>query len=151
MKIFLVCTLLVFLSLNVQAQWYSRSFGVDNINDLNEVQLNYSLQKAKSFVKTGKILTFSGIGSFTLGTYLVVRGLDGWVFGDGNDSHLDEIVLGEMLILAGMGSVVVGVPFWIVGARRKSKIEIALIKFNTSSLKTLGQPEPLGLSLKINF
>lgn len=150
MKKMLVVLLLGFLAINVQAQWYSRSFGVDNINDLSEVQLNYSLQRAESNIKTGKILTFSGIGAFTVGIVIAASSLnDSFWFAHEND--FDKYVAGSMLVLLGIGSTAVGIPFWIVGSSRKKKIEIALISFDSSAFTGYKQAEQLGLSLKINF
>lgn len=149
MKKFLVVLLFGFLAIDVQAQWYSRSFGVDNINDLNETQLNYSLKRAESNIKTGRILTFVGIGSFALGTVIAVSSIDGIWTGDNNE--LNKWAAGSMLMLLGMGSTVVGVPFWISGASRRNKIEISLLRFNSSAITGYKQAEPVGLSLKINF
>ena len=150
MKKILVVALLGLLTISVQGQWYSRSFGVNSINELNEKQLNYALQRAQSNVKTGKILTYSGIGAFTLGTIIAATGVTG--FWDGLDEgDLDQYVAGSMLMLLGMGSTLVGVPFWIVGARRKKQVEIALLRFDSSAYTGFQQPGQFGLSLKIQF
>ncbi len=150
MKKFFVVVLFGFLAINVHAQWYNRSFGVDNIDDLSEAQLNYSLQRAQANLNAGKILTFSGIGAFTLGTFLAASGLNGFVFG-GDDDGFGKYVAGSVLMLVGMGSTIVGVPFWIAGSSRKKKVEIALLRFNSSAFTGYRQPEQMGLSLKINF
>lgn len=150
MKTFWVAVILALLVLNVQAQWYSRSFGVNSINDLSEVQLNYSLQRAEANVHTGKILTYSGIGAFTLGTIIAASGVHGFWNGVGDDD-LNQYVAGSMLMLLGMGSTAVGIPFWISGAIRKKKVEIALLRFNSSAFTGYRQPEQIGLSLKISF
>lgn len=149
MKTVLMVILLGFLTINVQAQWYSRSFGVDSINDLNEAQLNFLLQRAETNIKTGKILTFTGIGTFAAGTVLAASGVDGFWSDKNNNS--EKMVAGSLLILMGMGSTAVGVPFWIVGASRKKKVEIALLRFEPSTVTGFKQPEQIGLSLKINF
>lgn len=149
MKTFLVVLLFGFLAINVQAQWYSRSYGVDSINDLSEVQLNHSLQQAQTNIKTGKILTFTGIGSFALGTVIAASGVNE-IWSDDNNSS-EKMAAGSVLILIDMGSTAVGVPFWIVGASRKKKVEIALLRFDSSAITSYKQPEPIGLSLKIDF
>lgn len=150
MKKFFVLVMLGFLAINVHAQWYSRSFGADNINDLSEAQLNYSLQRAQANLKAGKIATFSGIGAFTFGTFIAVSGLNGLIFG-GVNNGLNRYAAGSLLMLLGMGSTIVGVPLWIAGASRKKKIEIALLRFDSSAFTGYRQPEQMELSLRINF
>ncbi|MCY1720686.1 hypothetical protein OU798_10050 [Prolixibacteraceae bacterium Z1-6] len=149
MKKFMVFLLLGFLTLAVQAQWYSRSYGVKSINELTQPQLNYELQRAQSNIKAGKILTYSGVGAFALGTFIAASSLDNGWWRDDND--FDKYVAGSMLMLLGMGATAVGVPFWIVGASREKKVEIALLRFDSSVFTGLRQPEQMGLSLKINF
>jgi hypothetical protein len=151
MKLFLAVFILGIFTLNVQAQWYSKSFGVDSITDLNEAQLNYLYQRAESNIKTGKIATFAGAGTFFLGAILAVNGANNWVFNGGNINQLDKVTAGSLLMVAGMGSFAVGVPFWIVGANRKKKIEIVLVQMKYSSFTGYPQPQALGLSLKIHF
>ena len=150
MKKFLVILIAGLFALNVQAQWYSRSFGVDNINDLSQAQLNYALERAQSNVKIGRILTLSGVGAFTLGTFIaassIVGFIDKW---DSND--LDQYIAGGLLMLLGMGSTAAGIPIWILGATRKKKVEVALLRFNSSSITNYKLPQQFGLSLKVNF
>ncbi len=150
MKKFLLLLITGLFALNVQAQWYSRSFGVDNINDLSEVQLNYALQRAQSNVNLGRILTLSGVGAFTLGTFIAARSVGGFLSTWDSD-ELDSYVAGGMLMLLGMGSTAVGLPFWIIGTTRKKKVEVALLRFNSSAITGYKQPEQFGLSLKVNF
>jgi hypothetical protein len=149
MKKFLVVALLGLLTISVQGQWYSRSFGVNSINDLSETQLNYALERAQKNVKTGKIMTLSGVGAFSLGMVIVATGLDD-IWKDSNNGF-DQYVAGSMLMLLGMGSTLVGVPFWIVGAHRKKQVEIALLRFDSSAYTGFQQPGQFGLSLKIQF
>ncbi len=73
-----------------------------------------------------------------------------FVFG-GDDNEFGKYVAGSVLMLVGMGSTIVGVPFWIAGSSRKKKVEIALLRFNSSAFTGYRQPEQMGLSLKINF
>lgn len=150
MKNLMVILLFGLLTMNVQGQWYSRSFGVESINDLNETQLKYALQRAQANVKTGKILTFSGIGAFTLGTIIAANSLDEFWTGM-DESDFDQYVVGSVLMLLGIGSTLVGVPFWIAGASRRTQVEVALLKFSSSAYTGFRQPEQLGLSVKINF
>jgi hypothetical protein len=149
MKKFLLLLITGLFAISVQAQWYSRSYGVNSINDLTEAQLNYALQRAEVNVKTGKILTFSGIGAFAIGTVIAATAVDDILTWD--DADAGKFVAGGMLMYLGMGSTAVGIPFWIVGSTRKKKIEVSLLRFNSSAFTGYKQPEQFGLSVKVNF
>ncbi|WP_346855749.1 hypothetical protein [uncultured Draconibacterium sp.] len=150
MKRILAFLFLGLFVLNVQAQWYTKSFGAENISDLNEAQLNYLLQRAQSNIKTGKIATYSGAGAFVFGIFLAGSGLNNWVWHGGDENQLDKFAAGSLLMVTGMGAIAVGVPFWIVGENRKKKVEIALIQMKYSSGRGYSQ-EPLGLGVRIRF
>jgi len=150
MKKFLVILILGLLVINVQAQWYSRSFGADNINDLSQAQLNYALQRAESNVKIGRILTLSGVGTFTLGTFIAANSFANFLI-SWDSNNLDQYIAGGMLMLLGMGATAAGIPVWILGASRKKKVEVALLRFNSSSISNYKLPQQLGLGLKVNF
>ncbi len=150
MKKILVALILGLVTLSVQGQWYSRSYGVDNINDLSETQLNYALERAQANVKTGKILTWSGVGTFSLGLVIVAISFDD-LFTDWDDDSLDQYLVGSTLVFLGMASTVVGVPFWIAGASRKKQVEIALLRFNPTAYTGFKQPDQFGLSFTISF
>ena len=150
MKTFLLAVVLALVTLSVHGQWYSRSFGVDNINDLNESQLNYSLQRAQANIKAGKILTWSGVGAFSAGLVIAAASF-GDMITDWDDDNFGMYVFGGSLMLLGMASTVVGVPFWIVGASRKKQVEIALLRFDSSAYTGFKQANQLGLSLTVRF
>lgn len=149
MKKLLVLAALGFLFLNVQGQWYSRQFNVNSIDDLSQAQLNYALQRAEANLKAGKILTLSGVGAFTVGTIIAAAAFSD--FWNWDDSDTGLYVTGGMLMFLGMGSTAVGIPFWTHGATRRNKVEVALIKFNTSAVSGFRQPAQLGLCVNINF
>ncbi|WP_163324491.1 hypothetical protein [Draconibacterium mangrovi] len=150
MKKILVVIVLGLMSLSVQGQWYTRSYGVEDINDLSKAQLNYALQRAQANVKAGKILTWSGVGAFSAGLVIVAISLDDfWEFWD--DDNQNQFVFGSTLMLLGMASTAVGVPFWIAGASRKKQVEIALLRFNSSAYTGFKQPDQFGLSFTISF
>ena len=137
----------------VDAQWYQRQYGVNDINELNEEYLKYSLQKAESNVKTGKILTYTGIGLGTVGLILGVHATSRIITDPFSswDAELAEVVTGEILLLGGMGTMAVGIPLWSINASRRNKINVALIKFNSSSYLGFKQPSTFGLSITINL
>jgi len=168
MKKLLAGLFFILFALNIQAQWYNKQFGVNDINDLSELQLNLAMQKANKNLKTGKILTFTGLGVGLIGTVVAghaaareagetIAGI--FTLSNNSDDHKTGIVAGELLMFGGLGAMTVGIPLWAVNSSRRNKIEIALIKFNFSSY--LGQYQPtyigfkqlelIGLGLKIKF
>lgn len=150
MKKLLALAVLGFLFLNVQGQWYSRQFNVNSIDELNQTQLNYALERAEANLKTGKILTYSGIGAFAVGTLVAATGVNG--FWNGLDEgDLNRYAAGSVLMLLGMGSTIVGVPFWVAGSRRKRQVEIALLRFDASAYTGFQPTQQYGLSLTLNF
>jgi len=54
-------------------------------------------------------------------------------------------------MLLGMGSTIVGVPFWVAGSRRKRQVEIALLRFDASAYTGFQPTQQYGLSLTLNF
>ena len=150
MKKILVVVILGLITLSVQGQWYSRSYGVDNINELSEAQLNYALQRAQNNVKAGKILTWSGVGAFSAGLVIVATSFDDfWSYWD--EDNLGRYLCGSTLLVLGMASTIVGAPIWIVGSSRKKQVEIALLRFNPSTYTGFKQPDQFGLSFSISF
>ena len=125
--LFLSILLILTTSLYGQNQWYNRQYGVNNINELSEAQLKMALQNAETKIKTGRILTFVGIGTTLLGGILYADGMssagDTW---DEFWQNVGQAGGGIFLMIAGSGTIAFGVPFWIVGANRKSAIEVGL-------------------------
>ncbi len=150
MKKYWVVIILGLLALNVQGQWYSRSFGVETINELSVAQLNYSLQRAEGNVKTGKILTYSGIGVFTVGLFVAGSAFN--EFWEGIDKQdQNRLAAGGIMMFAGIGSAAVGIPLWMINSGRKKQVEIALLRFDSSALTGFRQPEQFGIGVKIRF
>ena len=150
MKKYLALALFGLLFLDAQGQWYSRRFDVNSINDLSEIQLNYALERAQANVKTGKILTYSGIGAFTVGMFIAATGINGFWNGLDEDD-LNRYAAGSVLMLVGMGSTMVGVPFWVAGSHRKRQVEIALLRLDNVAYTGFKPTQPLGLSLTLRF
>jgi hypothetical protein len=152
-KILFVLAFVLFV-FNANSQWYQK-YGVTSINELGEEQLKFSLQNAKTNNNAGKILTFTGLGAVIIGTAIGFHAADN----DDIDKAVTGIAAGGLLMVVGIGAIAVGIPFWIVGARQRNQIEVALIRFNHSSYlgnyqpATLSfkQPTTIGLSLKVNF
>ena len=149
-----------FFTLTVSAQWYTRSYGVSNINELNEAQLKLALQHAEQKVKTGKTITFIGIGSTVLGGVFYYDAMnnagDSW---EAFWESMGEAGGGMLLMMAGTAAIITGVAFWTVGSNRRNSIEVSLMNFETSAYFlsrqpanfNFTQPPPVGLTIKINF
>ena len=155
MKKFIVGALMFLLAINVDAQWYHRQFGVNNINDLTKAQLTMALQKAKNNMGLGVTLTLIGTG-VTIGGVAIFNKINSDDnFGEG----LTHGFNGTMLTGLGLCTMAIGIPLWAVNANRKNSIKVALVKFDTSSFLQSNkptyygykQPPAFGLSAKINF
>lgn len=149
MKKLLTCIFLVLFAVNVNAQWYQRLYGVTNINELSEQQLNLAMQLANQKIKTGKTVTLIGLGSFIVGGILVT---DGMIFSWNDiDKGLSEAAAGLLIASGGIITAAIGTTIWITGSNRKSSIEVALTRFNTSFLDPFKPPKITGMSLTLNF
>ncbi|WP_167617979.1 hypothetical protein [Maribellus sediminis] len=154
MKKLLVFSILILFTFSVQAQWYYK-YGVTNVDELTENQLKIALQQTTKRTHVGATLTFIGAGMVIGGVALFNNATHDNDTGDA----IGKGFSGASLYSFGFISMAVGIPIWIVNGNRKSSIELALVKFNTSSYlgnnssENLGfkQPPNLGLSVKINF
>ena len=132
-KLILIFTILVSFGI-ANAQWYYTKYGVTNINELTKEQCDLALQQANKTISFGKEMTVGGSGVLIIGGILYGSGLikiDSSPLFSGKG--VIEVVSGAFLI--GVGTIItcIGVPLWISGASRKSKIEIALVKFEDTS------------------
>ena len=114
------------------------------LNDLNQDQLNLALAKSKKTIKTGKILTLTGMSVEGLGLSIVLASL----IEDINNGTLDYKTgkVGIYIMYVGVGTSLIGIPFWISGASKKHKITLELAKFNSP-----GSASVNGIGLKMRF
>jgi hypothetical protein len=114
------------------------------LNELSQDQLNLALTKSKTIIKTGKTMTFTGVGISCLG---IAIGL-GSLMGDIGKGTLDDNTgLGGAIIMCfGGGISLIGIPVWIVGASKKHKITLELAKFNPPGSASIN-----GIGLKMRF
>ena len=62
-KVLLVVTTTLLLSISGNCQWYSRKYGVSDLNQLSQIQLNEALIRAKDGMSSGAVISIiSGIG-----------------------------------------------------------------------------------------
>ena len=155
MKKYFVGAIIFLFTINVEAQWYQRKYGVQSIGFLNETQLTKVLQHTKKNINTGQILTGAGICFEIIGGVLVASNF--CIFC--TEEQLARVNGGTVLFAGGFITMMVGIPLWAVNGHRKKDIELALVRINAHSY--LGnnqpiyfggkQPSILGLSVKISF
>ena len=138
-KIITICSL-VLLTVLCNAQENNKP----KYSEFNQDQLNLALKQASKTIQTGKILTFVGAGAFTTGVILMTSGLGDIVDGDSNPEA--KLGGGYVLFLGGFVSTIIGVPVWLVGANKKNKIELELVKFNPKGISSIN-----GIGIKVRF
>lgn len=141
MRKFVLVLLLVLGGFSLKAQTYS---------SMDQEQLNYLLTRANDRINTGIILTFSGAAVEIAGIVILFRGLkrlDEAELGTGELWTGTGTMLGGYLVMAGgLGLMGSGIPLWAVGANKKTKIELELMRF-----KPPGSASAYGLGVKIRF
>ena len=135
-KLISICFLLFFVVIgnaqeNKKSKW----------SELNQDQLNLALKHSLKTIKTGKILTFSGLGLAFIGSALA------WSHqGGGSHSHDNMVSIEDNALLAGGIIMYIGIPVWIVGATQKKNITLELVKFNPTGSASIN-----GVGLKIRL
>lgn len=142
MKRFLLLSIMIVLSYSLGAQ--------EPYSSMNQEQLNFLLTRANDRINTGMMLTFAGTAVEIAGVVIVFRGmkrLDEAELGTGELWTGTGTMLGGYLLMAGgLGLMGSGIPIWAVGANRKAKIELELMRF-----KPPGSASAYGLGVKIRF
>jgi len=119
-------------------------------SSMDQEQLNSLLARANNNINTGMMLTFAGTAVEIAGIIIVLRGMnriEGAEMGTGELlTGTGKILGGYFLMAGGLGLMGSGIPIWIVGANKKAKIELELMKF-----KPPGSASAYGLGLNIWF
>ena len=134
-----ICLLLFFCSIG-NAQVNNKP----KLNELNQDQLNLALAKSKKTIKTGKIITFLGLGVTSIGVVMLINEASELVADDNPSGNSASSGL-NVAIIGGV-TTWIGIPVWIAGSNRKKKIEIELVKFNPKGSVSIN-----GIGLKIRF
>jgi hypothetical protein len=140
-KLIIICFMLFFVVIgnaqeNKKSKW----------SELNQDQLNLALEHSIKTIKTGKILTFVGLGVASIG---IAGAMAGGGFGksEGPSSQVDLFSdIGNAAALIGSITMDIGIPVWIVGATKKKNITLELVKFNP-----IGSASINGIGLNIRF
>ena len=127
-KVFIIISVLFLISENGNCQWYQRQFGVNDLNQLSQEQLNMALKKAKGGVATG--ITFSVIGAIG-----IVSGIHLFTKDYPDDEYPDQAEMGKQF--EGLGLALISIPPEIIGLviLKKKRSRIAEIE------KVLNNPE----------
>jgi len=137
--------MLVFLSLSVQAQWYSRHHGVNDPTQLSLEQLSSSKEKATINIITGSIIIPAGAFAFFGGA--VIYGLAGENFG-------------LAILLAGIVAVPTGLIMLTSGIVTNSQIKKtkklvfpneALLNIQPTIINTEQQYLCPGITISVSF
>lgn len=141
MKKVILVLLLVLAGYSLTAQPYS---------SMDQEQLNYLLNRANDRINTGMMLTFAGTAVEIAGIVILFKGfkrMDEAELGTGDLWTGTGTILGGYLVMAGgLGLMGSGIPIWAVGANKKARIELELMRF-----KPPGSASAYGLGIKIRF
>jgi hypothetical protein len=138
-KLFSIC-LSLFLSVLCNAQENSKP----KYNELNQDQLNLALTKSEKTVKTGKILTFVGLGVESSGIAILIYAGSKSLLDGSDNSNL--ATAGLCLFGAGGISMLSGIPVWISGANKKHEITLEMLKFHPPGSASIN-----GIGIKVRF
>jgi hypothetical protein len=140
MKSLILICLLVFLTVMCNAQENTKP----KYSELNQDQLNLALKQARNTTTTGKILTFVGLGVATIGIVTVINEGAKWAMDENPNEN--KASTGAYVMIFGGIATWIGIPVWIVGAKKKNKIEVELVKFNSPGAASIN-----GIGLKVRF
>lgn len=130
MKEITVSSIFVFsLLCYANCQWYYKSCGVSDINNTTLDELDCLWNKSNNIAKIGKT-------TCAVETAFMIAGGITMIATDPCCSS-GTLLIGYFAVLGGGAINIVGVPIWIVGAERKSKLK-GRGHFNTQALETIG-------------
>ena len=119
------------------------SLSAQDFRLMSQDQLNFALERAESRLRTGRKLTI-------FGAVIGIAGFTTFVFDKGTGESVDSMVttaIAEVFITGiGLGMMGAGIPNWISGKNKKSKIEIELVKFKSPGMASIN-----GFGIKIKF
>ena len=128
------------VAISANALWY-QSYGVTNINDLTQPQCELALEKAHNTITAGAIPTVGGGILFGIGIAVLNSSVDdaynATTWQDVSDVT-DKSIGSTVLMVTGGTMFSIGIPLWISGATRKSQLEVAMKKFDTAMVPTVG-------------
>jgi hypothetical protein len=160
-KVFLIMTTaLLFVSISCNCQWYQRQYGVNDINQLSQEQLNEALLNAQSGRAVGCVmLTVGVIGS--VGSWLVGRTIPISFFGGTTVENRSRL---NRCILIGCCSIPVGITGGVIlgkyntrvrtikGIMNNTEIKLGLLNYSASNKPGSSNYSSIpGFSITFNF
>ncbi len=132
MKKTMIILITIIFASTVNAQWYSQ-YGVTNMNELNQVQLNMAFDQGVKLQKGGVITTIISSAMLIVGSVMYSNGINNIVSSTTYtqiDNGVSKGTNGALLLYGGGIGLCVGVPIWIVGAQRMNAVKVHLVKFD---------------------
>lgn len=129
---------------NVDAQWYYAQYGVTNMNELNQKQLNVALEQSLKTINTGQILTGVGVGITLIGTIIYASGLkdiveDTYTSGYTQiEQGLSKTAAGGLILAGGSTLLSTGIIVWIIGDSRMKVVKVHLAKYDQVYIPSIG-------------
>ena len=121
-KILLVILIISSNACETDAQWYTRQYGAEDINDLSMDQMKYSLDKAVKLRSAGITLTISGSSAMLLGFIMANNSMKNAIDGKVAEEDAFNYAVSIVLVYAGFASDAAGMPLWVIGGKRKKDI-----------------------------
>jgi hypothetical protein len=112
--VFFVLSAIILISTSGNCQWYSRVYGVNELNQLTTEQLNNALKWTQRNMQTGKIISVIGAVGIIGGAVEVSV--------TNNEKYGFAILGGIAAILISVPLEITGLTIWGVNSSRKTKI-----------------------------
>jgi len=126
----IVSVIIVFsFSYSASCQWYYRSCGASNIENTTLDEFDCLWKKSNNLAKVGR--TTCAVGT----TFMIAGGITMVAADPCCSSGL--LLCGYFAVLGGVAINIVGIPIWVVGAERKSKLRES-IHYKNQAFKTIG-------------
>lgn len=145
----LFTTLILVVAMQCNAQyypWLGHQYGVTNMNELNQKQLNMVWESGDKLSYVGKNLTIGSGTAVVIGSIVYFVGLNQITSGTNYSDITGGLNVSYAgIIIFGIGSTVlaVSIPLWYVGNQRKQIAKLYLSKYDQTTL--------LGMNYTLNF
>jgi len=142
-KLISIC-LLVFLTVLCNAQENNKP----KLNELNQDQLNLELTKSLKKIKAAKIWTGVGAGLGITGGIIIYSGTKKYNSEESSGivNFNEGLIFGIPILALGIVTVGLAIPTWTKASKRKTDIELELVKFNSPGSASIN-----GIGIKVRF
>ena len=142
-KLISIC-LLVFLTVLCNAQENNKP----KLNELNQDQLNLELTKLLKKINAAKIWTGVGAGLGITGGIIIYSGTKKYNSEESSGivNFNEGLIFGIPILALGIVTVGLAIPTWTKASKRKTDIELELVKFNSPGSASIN-----GIGIKVRF